>query len=116
MKEELIKLADEIHFRSMFFPSNILLVSYKEKKKHFLWMCEFQQWIRNTFNIDIVIIPNILGYEYVIYYKYPPKAERNRDFFETYEEALETGLVRLIKLIKDIRDEDNSNQGNNRNT
>ena len=109
MKEELIKLADEIHFRSMFFPSNILLVSYKEKKKHFLWMCEFQQWIRNTFNIDIVIIPNTLGYEYVIYYRYPPKAERNRDFFQTYEETLQVALVKVIKLI---RDEDNSNQDN----
>ena len=109
MKEELIKLADEMHFRSMFFPSNILLVSYKEKKKHFLWMCEFQQWIRNTFNIDIVIVPNTLGYEYVIYYRYPPKVERNRDFFQTYEETLQVALVKVIKLI---RDEDNSNQDN----
>ena len=113
MKEELIKLADEMHFRSMFFPSNILLVSYKEKKKHFLWMCEFQQWIRNTFNIDIVIIPNTLGYEYVIYYRYPPKAERNRDFFQTYEETLQVALIKVIKLI---RDEDNSNQDNNGDT
>lgn len=109
MKEELIKLADEMHFRSMFFPSGILLVSYKEKEKHFLWMCEFQQWIRNTFNIDIVIIPNTLGYEYVIYYRYPPKAERNKDFFQTYEGALQVALVKVIKLI---RDEDNSNQDN----
>ena len=113
MKEELIELADKINFRSMFFPSNILLVSYKEKKKHFLWMCEFQQWIRNTFNIDIVIVPNTLGYEYVIYYRYPPKVERNRDFFQTYEETLQVALVKVIKLI---RDEDNSNQDNTGNT
>lgn len=116
MKEELIELADILDFRSMFFPSSVMWISYKEKRKHYLWMCELQQYIRKTYNIDVVIIPNVIGYEYVIYYKYPPKAERNRDFFETYEEALETGLVRLIKLIKDIRDEDNSNQGNNRNT
>ena len=116
MKEELIELADKINFRSMFFPSNIELVSYKEKRKHYLWMCELQQYIRKTYGIDIVIIPNVIRYEYVIYYKYPLKAERNIYFFETYEEALETALVRLIKLIKDIRDEDNSNQGNNGDT
>ena len=76
-------------------------------------MCEFQQWIRNTFNIDIVIIPNTLGYEYVIYYRYLPKAERNKDFFQTYEETLQVALIKVIKLI---RDEDNSNQDNSGDT
>ena len=113
MKEELIELADKINFRSMFFPSNIELVSYKEKRKHYLWMCELQQYIRKTYSIDIVIIPNVIRYEYVIYYKYPLKAERNIYFFETYEEALQVALIKVIKLI---RDEDNSNQDNNGDT
>lgn len=85
----------------MFFPNNIELISYKEKKKHYLWMCELQQWIRNIYNIDIMIISNTLGYEYIIHYRYPLKAVRNRDFFQTYEETLQTGLIKVIKLIKD---------------
>jgi len=59
-----------------------------------------QKWIRETHNLDVIIASNLIGYAYLIYQRYPPKNFTNKNVYQTYEEALEEGLLESLQLIK----------------
>jgi hypothetical protein len=66
-----------------------------------------QKWLREKYNIHIVLIPTItmywtfkicnLGNELI---EVPPYKNINANDYSTYEEALEAGLLEMLKLIK----------------
>lgn len=99
MKEELIKLAKELGFESKIVSSIPWKYSQNEELRYCLWMCELQKWVRDIHNIDVVIIPNEIGYEYFIYNRYPPMKFVGREVFQHYEKALEAGIIEALKLI-----------------
>lgn len=104
MKEELISLAKEKGFMAILLRP----IPYKEGTRwhslesirYYVWMCELQKWLREKYNIDIIITSAILGYGYLIYNRYPPKNIANNKVFQFYEEALEEGLKEGLKLIE----------------
>lgn len=99
MKEELIKQSEEKGFIS-----RDRLVKVNESY-YYLWMCELQKWLRDKHNIDVqapCIRFNSLkvkGYQYAItsdnYQQFTQEGDYN-----TYEQALEQGLIEGLKLIK----------------
>jgi hypothetical protein len=93
MKEELIKQS-----RIKGFLSRDQLVEVNDDY-YYLWMCEFQKWLREEHDIDIIIRKFATGYYSEIYINikiyYEPKLSK------TYEKALEVGLLETLKLIPD---------------
>jgi hypothetical protein len=59
---------------------------------------QLQKWLREIHHIDVIPIPNVLGYGVLIYCRYPTKEIHDKNLFETFEEALEAGLKIALKL------------------
>lgn len=62
---------------------------------------ELQKWLREEYNLNICIIPNIIGYELALYNKTRFKGIKikGNNLFQTYEECLEEGLIQLLNKI-----------------
>ena len=99
MNKKLIKLSKEKSFISR---DNLIKPSLNY---YYLWMCELQQWLREKYEIIIVILPFTLEnrditYEYT---NYSNKVEEELDHgdgpFDTYEVALEAALISALKLL-----------------
>lgn len=58
------------------------------------------KWIREIHNTDIVIKPNLLGYSFVIMERYSFKVINSNKLFQTYEEALEEGMLEYLTNLK----------------
>lgn len=119
MKQELIDLAFKHKFSSKFLYQVAYKYSTKEDLRYLFWMTELQQWLR-LLDIDITIITNYnlkdqyKSYRCGIIYIEQLKDRRliesffirpeNEKYlfieFDTYEEALESGLLEALKLIK----------------
>lgn len=65
---------------------------------------QLQKWIREKFNLDIIVTSNEIGYGYLIYQRYPPKNITNKFFSQTYEESLEEGLKEALGIIKSVKE------------
>jgi len=72
-----------------------------------LWLCELQQWFRNTHNIHVNAGINIRGTKYVIDIQSPIHNRTNKaakftsveGIYHSYEEALEAGLEKALTMI-----------------
>mgnify|MGYP001404398851 CR=1 FL=1 len=101
MQEELVKLAEEKEynkFHPLWFENNII-----EPKSWFIELCLLQKWIRDTHNIHIEIYANAGGWGWILT-KCAGSGSTIKDiedynFFDTYEEALEDGLIKALNLI-----------------
>jgi len=104
MKEKLILLSKENGFISKIIGKSVE-AQYSNKDFYYLWMCELQKWFREEHNIHIVIIPTIETYwtfkvgRLSNFKDQPPFKEVNGSDYNTFEEALEEGLVQSFKLI-----------------
>lgn len=116
MKQELIDLAIKHKFSSKFLYQVAYKYSTKENLRYLFWMTELQQWLREVYNINVEsnYLPNISKYRSL----YKPMNIKASDFktakdwynavdkyygktnYDTYEEALESGLLEALKLIK----------------
>ena len=71
-----------------------------------LWMCELQKWLREVYNIILIVAPIHETEEIkslIKYWYYILDVEDVSDdevFYSTWEEALEDGLQESLKLIK----------------
>jgi len=100
IKNELIGKAYDLNFKSYFG----LMISLNENCYH-LWMCDLQKWLREVHNLDV--IPNHYGginFPNTCYNCYINKhlntESKLTQVYNTYEEALEQGLLEALKLIK----------------
>ena len=65
-----------------------------------------QKWVREQYNLHIVVNigfydrEDIGYYSNVIKFRKHHKSKYRSEFFSTYEEALEVGLIEALKLIK----------------
>jgi len=110
MKEQLISLAKEKEFESSVIGKSVN-AKYSSKPFYYLWMCELQKWLReeHRINVESNYLPNIQKYRclYVPMTKAIPNREKYSlrskyygiDNHETYEQALEEGLLEALKLI-----------------
>lgn len=64
-----------------------------------LWQ-QIIDWFRETYNMDIIISSNILGYGFVIYYRYSSKNVFDNTEFQYYTEARMAAILKAIELIK----------------
>lgn len=103
MKQELIDLAIKHKFHSAFLYNVAYKYYTKEDLRYLFWMTELQQWLRETHNSIVIGLPyttedNIKVYIWMIYkIKSSPCHDK---YFDTYEQALEEGLLEALKLIK----------------
>lgn len=59
-----------------------------------------QRWLREVHNIHTAILPKILPSNEIKYYCFKGKMKKDfEDLYDTYEEALETGLYEALELI-----------------
>lgn len=112
MKEQLIKLANEKCFLSKlsiilsgidYIPKTI--EKYIEDIEHYLWMCELQKWLMDTYDIYVnsypYQIPELYFGSDIIKFNGITLDLLNQTLHdETYEQALEKGLFEALKLIK----------------
>ena len=63
---------------------------------------ELQKWIRETHEIHVEIYSNASGWGWILTKLNGTTIKEIRDdiFFETYEQALETGMVKALQKIK----------------
>ncbi len=118
MKQQLITLSKKLGFKS-----NIKLIhgNYKpvdggevSNLLYYLWLCELQKWLRENYEIhvEIKLTDDTLcfHYEYVLvtsndrYYNDEDmidwaKRHWSNKKYDTYEKALEEGLLESLKLI-----------------
>ena len=97
MKEQLIILAKEKGFISEIIGKSVDS-KYSKKDFYYLWMCELQKWLRETYQINILICPSKLGYWWQIY---DEKEEDSIDdttdtYYKIYEKALEKVLLKIL--------------------
>lgn len=114
IKNELIEKAFKLNFKSYFG----LMLAVNSECYH-LWLADLQKWLRDNYNIDIVISPERYS-DGVNYLVQAQKFNLNNfelsddNFIEdasfwynddgdypNYEDALEKGLLEGLKLIKD---------------
>ena len=117
MKQELIELAGKKKFYSKFLYQVAYKYSTKEDLRYLFWMVELQQWLREVYNIHINITKvyecskspaKFDGWNiYIAGKDFETSFEINNSliskYFNTYEEALESGLLEALKLIKKIK-------------
>lgn len=58
-----------------------------------------QKILRELYHYEIIIIPNVLGYTYQIFRRYPNQLFIDNNLYQKYEEALEPALQETIKSI-----------------
>jgi hypothetical protein len=90
----IVELAEKIgynKFHPQWFENNKL-----DPKTELLELVLLQKWIREEFNIDIIITSQLIGYGYMIYHRYPPKNVTNKLIFQTYEEGLKEGIREVL--------------------
>jgi hypothetical protein len=105
--KELIKLAREKGFDFDVFSfgeenekgETTILSTSNDETIRYLWMCELQKWLRDKHNMYLIPYPDASEQLYM-YDLWGNDIETciGRDF-DTYEEALESGLTEALKLI-----------------
>jgi len=68
---------------------------YPNNEKYYLW--EIQKWLREKHEIYIYCLPKVINLTFNWQTNY---SMREGIHFNTYEEALEEGLLGALKLIK----------------
>jgi len=112
-KEEIIKLAKEKEFVSKELYNNPYKYSTHEDMRWLFWLTEIQKWLRDKHGIDIDIIRN--NNEFVNFVKEKQNVDvpkylalilingdnciNYRYYNNTYEQALEAGIIEALKLI-----------------
>tara|TARA_R110000744_G_scaffold279506_1_gene391723 strand:- start:312 stop:602 length:291 start_codon:yes stop_codon:yes gene_type:complete len=93
-KKKLIALVEEsgIH-------CNIVSPHRQKDIYYFLWMCEVQKSLREAGEYDTVIVQVIeKDFEYFAQYRESNKEFRYTTIFESYEDALEDGLIEALEI------------------
>ena len=116
--KELIELARDKGFvsRNISFLLTLTKSGNEQKIKYwfFLWMCEFQGWLREFKNIDVEVylLPSYhnsieieqydedRSFTFRIRFKGIGQAVSMRHIYFKYEQSLEKGLIDALKLIK----------------
>lgn len=96
-KLELIALSREKSFMSK---DNLVKVN---ESYYYLWMCELQEWLREKYDINIGIeyYNSTKTYQYtIIHYHEKWDFYKGIIYYNTYEKALQKGLLEALKLIK----------------
>jgi len=60
-----------------------------------LYLCLLQKWLREIHNIDVRV-----ANKYRYYYLVKDQQYFDRTTYDTYEQALEVGLLEVLKLVK----------------
>lgn len=102
MKEQLIELANRNGFKSKV---NALIYTDNEFG-YYLWLCELQKWVRDKHKIVVCVecFLSIYG-EHLTEYAYlsdnilTGKTTASLSAYDTYEQALEAGLVTALELL-----------------
>lgn len=122
MKEELRQAAIEKgfvpQFPGIYGTADSPVKEYRKKLNEYLWMCELQQWLRDKHLLHIVISPSF-GYvicrlESIYGGKETPTTQPlpTQQGFNSYELALETGLLEALKLTPDNLNKESLNKEN----
>src|SRR5688572_28301561 len=105
MQEQLISLATNKCFVGML--EKEWKYHSKESLRQLFYLVELQKWLREKHNIWVIISFGY-GVEYNVYrpqsgYAFNMKEPTLNDgTYNTYEEALEDGLIEALKLLPDI--------------
>lgn len=105
---ELNKLIKKLGFKSKFFTDTPYVYSSKEPVRRTLWLEEICMWFRNEHNLLVSVYSNASGY---LWNRMDSQGGTDRGWSEydgpndsgcwdTYEDALEAGLVDAIKFIE----------------
>lgn len=107
MEEEIINFSTfELAYQKGFLYRQRIITSWIEEKEscqldsNGVSQAFLQKWLREKYNLDIIITSNLLGYGYLIYQRYPSKNITNLNVYQTYEEALEVALIECLNLIE----------------
>jgi len=109
MKKQLIEQAERIGFKSkavkgisiespfMFNPE----VIERDNLNYYLWMCELQKWLRDErgYHVESLISPTF-NFERHTWCIVSDKKMLKADAEDTYELALQAGLLEACKLIE----------------
>lgn len=99
--EELIKISKEVGFESQMVDEYDL---QGNKKFEYYWMCELQKWLRDEKGIIIQLIPESFNCWFLTVLSpdimSPYFVSHESHDYNTYEKALQHGLLEACKLIK----------------
>ena len=107
MKEQLIELAKNKGFISIFLHNKPYKYNTRENIRWYFWLCELQQWFRNNHNIYIDILTDQTTQpkfcfeicKYTHFGNYEKIQVEEWYLYRTYEECLEESLKESLKLI-----------------
>ena len=107
MKEQLIALAKEKGFEARLSSHNHTNLPYNKKifnkeainLSYYLWICELQKWLRDVQKIDIIIDVSTFGETYSSFIPNFIRGDWRSGECNSYEQALEAGLIEGLKLI-----------------
>lgn len=100
MKEAIINQSIKKGFISGDLLYKELLEEWYEENAFNMWMSLLQKWLRDSKNIHVGVFQN-WGFliEEIKLNEYNNPLETNNSAGETYEEALEAGLIKALSLI-----------------
>lgn len=108
MKTKIIDLINQrnskgekiFNFSPSFLTTKPWKYSSEENMRYYLWLCQLQKWIREKYEMWIYVIPHT--YEDIKRIEWTNNLDMREDiFFSDFEEALESGIYKiLIILIK----------------
>lgn len=99
------KLSEKFKFSSSIIPIKEWKYTSKEEERWFLWLCLVQNWLRNSYQININIghRPHSQKYYFNITGKYDSKkmylVDHNLIKYNSYLKALEKGVYEGLLLI-----------------
>lgn len=101
MKRELILLAKEKGFISPVIGKSVE-AEWSNKPFYYLWMCELQEWLRDVYDIWVIVDFEDDSEELYVY----ARNKNGNHLFDiyknnfSYKEMLEIGLYEALNLIK----------------
>ena len=101
MKKQLIEQAERIGFQSIIFDLKTNTDIEIEGTIYYLWMCELQKWLRDErgYHVESLISPTF-NFERHTWCIVSDKKMLKADAEDTYELALQAGLLEACKLIE----------------
>lgn len=80
--------------------------NFFNRKKAIETMCvaptwqQVTDWLREKYNIDVIISSNVLGYGFILYHRYPPKNTTDSRVFQHYSEAREQAVLKALTFTE----------------
>lgn len=99
MKEQLIELAKQKGFKSMLYDLPPFQVMPLPEEYFIYWLAELQKWLREEHDVQVYAKP-VNNPNWSVYVdRWGHHLVTEYIVHETYEQALEAGLIEALKLI-----------------